>query len=205
MRRPVLFLISAPSGGGKTTVCNALLAANPGLSRVITCTTRPPRPGEVNGVDYHFYSTEEFERRVAAGEFLEQASVYERRYGTRKASVLELFHEGKDVLLNIDVQGAASVRGVAAREAELAAALVTVFLTPPTRAELERRLRGRGSDSNEVIARRMAEAQVEVARWSEFDYLVVSGTQAQDAARMQSILDAERIRSVRSDLDWKES
>lgn len=205
MRRPVLFLISAPSGGGKTTVCNALLAANPGLSRVITCTTRPPRPGEVNGVDYHFYSPEEFDRRVVAGEFLEQASVYERRYGTRKASVLDLFREGKDVLLNIDVQGAASVRGVAAREAELAAALVTVFLTPPTRAELEQRLRGRGSDSNEVIARRMTEAQVEVARWREFDYLVVSGTPAQDAARMQAILDAERIRSVRSDLEWKES
>ena len=205
MRRPVLFLISAPSGGGKTTVCNALLAANPGLSRVITCTTRPPRPGEVNGVDYHFYTQEEFDRRVSAGEFLEHASVYERRYGTRKASVLDLFHEGKDVLLNIDVQGASSVRGVAAREAELAAALVTVFLTPPTRAELERRLRGRGSDSNEVIARRMAEAQVEVARWHEFDYLVVSGTQAQDAARMQAILDAERIRSVRSELVWKES
>ncbi len=205
MNRPVLFLISAPSGGGKTTVCGALLAANPGLKRVITCTTRPPRAGEVNGVDYHFFEPAEFDRRVAAGEFLEHARVYEKSYGTLKSSVTDLLASGSDVLLNIDVQGAASVRRVVAGDPVLAAALVTVFLTPSTRAELERRLRGRGADAEDAIARRMTEAAVEIARWGEFDYLVVSGSQADDARRMQSIYEAERLRTDRAGFHWKES
>jgi guanylate kinase len=205
MNRAVLFLISAPSGGGKTTVCNALLAANTGLRRVVTCTTRPPRPGEVNGVDYHFYTPEEFDRRVAAGEFLEHAHVYGKSYGTRKETVLQLLNGGHDVLLNIDVQGAASVRRVVASDPVLSTALVTVFLTPRTRGELEQRLRGRGADSEEVVARRMQEASIEVARWKEFDYLVVSGTRSEDSSRMQAIYDAERLRRTRSDFEWKES
>jgi guanylate kinase len=199
MSAPIIFLISAPSGAGKTTVCNALLAANPNLRRVVTSTTRPARAGEQHGVDYHFFSPEEFARRQAAGEFLEHASVYDRSYGTLKSSVLDLLTAGHDVLLNIDVQGAASVRRVAAGDPVLRRALVTVFLTPETLAELESRLRGRGSDPEEVIARRLAEAKSEAGRWSEFDYLVVSRTRAEDARRMQAIYDTERLRSGRSE------
>ncbi len=198
MSAPIIFLISAPSGAGKTTVCNALLATNPNLRRVVTSTTRPARPGERHGVDYHFFSPEEFARRLAAGEFLEHASVYDRSYGTLKSSVLELLAAGHDVLLNIDVQGAASVRQVAANDPVLGRALVTVFLTPETLAELESRLRSRGSDSEEVIARRLAEARSEAGRWGEFDYLVVSNTRAEDSRRMQAIYDAERLRSERA-------
>jgi guanylate kinase len=199
MGAPVILLISAPSGGGKTTVCAALLAANPNLRRVVTCTTRPPRPGEQDGVDYHFFAPEEFARRVEAGEFLEHATVYGKSYGTLTASVLGLLAVGQDVLLNIDVQGAASVRRSAAADPVLARALITVFLTPPTLAELESRLRGRGADPEEVVVRRLAEARTEVAQWRGFDYLVVSGTRAEDARRMQAIYDAERMRNTRAD------
>lgn len=199
MATPIILLISAPSGGGKTTVCNGLLAANPNLRRVVTCTTRSPRAGEVNGVDYHFFSAEEFSRRLAAGEFLEHATVYDKSYGTLKSSVLDLLTAGHDVLLNIDVQGAASVRRAAATDSVFGRALATVFLTPPTLSELEARLRGRGSDSEQVVARRLAEAKAEAAQWSEFDYLVVSGTREDDARRMQAIYDAERLRKTRAE------
>ena len=203
MSTPIILLISAPSGAGKTTVCNAMLAANPGLRRVVTSTTRPARPGEQHGVDYHFFSAEEFGRRREAGEFLEHASVYGRAYGTLKSSVLDLLTAGHDVLLNIDVQGAASVREVAARDPVLQRALVTVFLTPPTLAELESRLRGRGSDPEEVVARRLAEAQGEAGRWSEFDYLVVSSSRSEDLRRMQAIYDTEQLRSARAEFAIK--
>jgi guanylate kinase len=203
MATPIILLISAPSGGGKTTVCSGLLAANPNLRRVVTCTTRPPRAGEVNGVDYHFFSPEDFARRVAADEFLEHAQVYDRRYGTLKSSVLDLLAAGQDVLLNIDVQGAASVRRMAKTDATLGRALVTVFLTPASLTELEVRLRGRGSDSEAEVARRLAEARVEAAQAGEFDYLVVSGTREEDARRMQSIYEAERLRKMRAEFVLK--
>jgi len=198
MATPILLLISAPSGGGKTTVCSALLGANAGLRRVVTCTTRLPRPGEQDGVDYHFFTPEDFARRAGAGEFLEHATVYGRSYGTLKSSVLDLLAAGNDVLLNIDVQGAASVRKVATSDPVLSGALVTVFLTPPTLAELGSRLRGRGADAEDVVLRRLAEARVEAARWTEFDYLVVSGARADDSRRMQAIHDAERLRRSRA-------
>ena len=142
---PLVFVISAPSGGGKTTLCNNLLAAYPNMTRAITSTTRPPRTGERDGVDYYFFSETEFARRVAAGEFLEHATVFGNRYGTLKSELLEKLRQGRDVLLNIDVQGAALVRAVVREEARLAGALITVFLTPPNLTELERRLRGRGA------------------------------------------------------------
>lgn len=203
MSTPIILLISAPSGAGKTTVCNAMLAGNSTLRRVVTSTTRPARAGEQHGVDYHFFSPEEFDTRREAGEFLEHASVYGRSYGTLKSSVLDLLTTGHDVLLNIDVQGAASVREVAARDPVLHRALVTVFLTPPTLAELEARLRGRGSDAEEVVARRLAEARSEAERWSEFDYLVVSSSRAEDFRRMQAIYDTERLRSTRAEFAIK--
>lgn len=201
-RTGILLLVSAPSGGGKTTVCTSMLGRNPGLRRVITCTTRPPRPGEVNGVDYHFFSPAEFEQRVGAGEFLEHASVYGNRYGTLRSSVLEILRGGGDVLLNIDVQGAASIRRVASADPELALALVTLFITPATLRELEGRLRGRGSDPEEVVARRLAAAAGEVAEAAEFDYLVVSGTREEDLRRVQAIYDAEGCRRRRVHLEF---
>jgi guanylate kinase len=198
MSRPLLFLISAPSGAGKTTVCNGLLAAEPSFRRVITCTTRPPRDGERDGVDYHFLSPDDFAARVSRGEFLEHASVYGRAYGTLKSEVVDKLNAGHDVLLNIDVQGAASVRAAAKADVTLGAALVTVFFSPPTLAELEARLRGRGADSEEVIQRRLREAKVEAARWGEFDYLVVSGSREEDLRRMRVIFEAEKLRSGRA-------
>ena len=198
----VLLLRSAPSGGGKTTVCSSILAVNPRLRRVITCTTRKPRPGEVNGVDYHFLEMADFERGLAAGEFLESALVYGNRYGTLRSSVVDVLRAGFDVLLNIDVQGAASIRAAAAADAELGAALVTVFLTPGTMQELEGRLRGRGSEAEEVVARRLAAAPGEVAESQYFHYLVVSGTREEDLRRVQSIYEAEQVRLHRIHLDF---
>ncbi|MEN9674461.1 MAG: hypothetical protein RIS76_357 [Verrucomicrobiota bacterium] len=200
MSSPLILLLSAPSGAGKTTVADGLIATTPNLRRVTTCTTRPPRPGEVPGKDYHFLSPAEFSERVARGEFLEHATVYGKSYATLKRSVHELLESGHDVLLNIDVQGAERVRQEAQRDAVLSGALVTVFLTPSSLTELETRLRGRGSDAEEVIQRRLESARTEAARWEEFDYLVVSGTRAEDLARMQAIYTAERLRRGRNTL-----
>jgi guanylate kinase len=201
-RTGILLLVSAPSGGGKTTVCAALLGRNPRLRRVITCTTRPPRTGERNGVDYHFFDPAEFGHRVEAGGFLEHAEVYGNRYGTLRSSVLDVLREGCDVLLNIDVQGAESIRRAAAEDSELGAALVTVFLTPPTLTELERRLRGRGTDPEEVVERRLAAASGEVKEARHFDYVLVSGTREEDQDRAQAIYVAEQMRRHRVTLEF---
>jgi guanylate kinase len=196
----LLLVISAPSGGGKTTVCQQMLLARPGLSRAITCTTRAPRPGERDGVDYYFLEPSTFQRQVEAGLFLEHASVFGNRYGTLKAEVLDKVRAGRDVLLAIDVQGAASVRAVAQEDKELRQALVTIFLTPPSMAELEQRLRKRATDRPEVIEKRLATARQEVARWREYDYLVVSATIPEDLRRMLSILEVEKMRINRAKL-----
>lgn len=199
----LLLLISAPSGAGKTTVSQGLLAANPRLRRVTTCTSRAPRPGERDGVDYHFFSRDGFEQRIKAGEFLEHAVVYGDHKGILRSSVGELLESGSDVLLNVDVQGAATVRSVMASDPRLVGRLVSVFLTPGTRSELETRLRGRDADSPEALARRLDTAEEEVRRWSEFDYLVVSGTREEDLARIQAIYSAERSRSPRQRFEWR--
>jgi guanylate kinase len=198
----LILLLSAPSGAGKTTVSQALLRDNPGLRRVITCATRAPRPGERDGVDYHFFSQETFAQLVADGQFLEHARVFGEGKGILKDSVRELLDAGRDVLLNVDVQGAETVRRVSAIDPTLAGRLVTVFLTPPTPAELETRLRGRGADPDDAIARRSAEAGREVARWREFDYLILSETREADLRRLQAIYDAEKLRVTRLDLSW---
>src|SRR5277367_2297816 len=140
---PLLILISAPSGGGKTTLCEQLLKARPDMTRAITCTTREPRKGEKDGVDYHFFSATEFLKRLQAGNFLEHATVYGNSYGILKSELLARLRDGKDVLLNVDVQGAATIRERAEEEPELKKALVTVFLTPPSVEMLEERLRKR--------------------------------------------------------------
>ena len=195
---PLLLLISAPSGGGKTTVCEQLLSTTPSLTRIITCTTRPPRAGERDGVDYYFLTPEVFAAKVTAGEFAEHATVYGRSYGTLKAELIGRLRQGKDVLLNIDVQGAETIRSCAATEAELGRALVTVFLTPPSLGVLEERLRKRGKDLEEVIQERLGAARLEVAQWRRFDYLVLSSSVAEDLRRMQVIYEAERMRQNRT-------
>ena len=194
---PLLVVLSAPSGAGKTTLCQELLAHDSNFQRAITCTTRPPRPGEQDGVDYHFLDVAAFQRSVAAGGFLEHATVHGNFYGTRKTEVLDRLHAGRDVLLNIDVQGAASVRVCAAEMPELRRALCTIFIVAPSLAELEARLRKRAQDSEKVIQRRLAAARGEMAHWREFDYLVVSDTIPAGLRRLQAVVEAERMKQCR--------
>lgn len=196
----VILLISAPSGAGKTTLCENLLAANDSLARAITCTTRPAREGEQHGVDYYFLSPEEFARKVQEGAFLEFAEVYGNRYGTLSSELLRILNEGKNVLLNIDVQGAQLLRQRAQSDAQIQRALVTVFLTPPEWTELERRLRARGTDSEETIRTRLAAAARELEASADFDYLVLSQSREEDLRRMEVILEAESMRLLRSEL-----
>jgi guanylate kinase len=195
---PLLILICAPSGGGKTTLCHMLLAAQPALTRAITCTTREPRPGETNGVDYHFFTAEEFLKRLQAGNFIEHATVYGNSYGILKSELLGKLREGRDVLLNVDVQGAATIRAQAENEPELRRALVTVFLTPPSVAVLEQRLKKRGADAEAVIQKRLAVARQEIAQWKNFDYLLISGDKQEDLRRTLAVIEAEKMRSARS-------
>ncbi len=196
---PLLILISAPAGGGKTTLCNQLLAARPDLVRAITCTTRAPRPGEVDGVDYYFFSAAEFKRRVAAGAFIEHATVFGRSYGILKSELLGKLRSGRDVLLNVDVQGAATIRGRVRTEPELKRALVSVFLTPPSIAVLEARLKKRAADSAVEIRKRLAVARQEIAQWRDFDYLLMSTSVPEDLRRALAIVEAEKMRAARAE------
>ena len=195
---PLLIMICAPSGGGKTTLCNQLLAARPEMTRAVTCTTREPRKGEKEGVDYYFFSAAEFERRVVAGEFIEHATVFGRSYGILKSELLDKQHSGRNVLLNVDVQGAATIRSRAKSEPSLNRALVSVFLAPPSIAELENRLRNRATDSEAEIQKRLAVARREIAHWTHFDYLLTSTTKAEDLRRMLVIFEAEKMRAARA-------
>ncbi len=195
---PLLVVISAPSGGGKTTLCNQLLAARPNMARAITCTTRPPRGDEQDGADYYFLDAASFLKRVQAGNFLEHATVYGQSYGTLKSEVLGKLRLGKDVLLNIDVQGAATVRKCAEEDPELKRALVTVFLTPATLAVLEQRLQKRATDQAAVIQKRLSVARQEIAQWKNFDYLLISRGIEDDLRNMQAIVEAEKMRTARS-------
>lgn len=195
---PLLVIVSAPSGGGKTTLCNQLLAARSEMARAITCTTRPPRAGERDGVDYYFLDAGSFLKRVQAGNFLEHATVYGHSYGTLKSEVLGKLRLGKDVLLNVDVQGAAAIRLRAQEDGELQRALVSVFLTPPSLVVLEERLRRRGTDAPTVIQKRLSVARQEIAQWKNFDYLLVSQSVTEDLRRMQAIVEAEKMKTPRS-------
>lgn len=194
----LLLLISAPSGGGKTTLCRQLLRARRNMVRAVTCTTRPPRPGEKNGVDYYFLKPADFLRRVQAGNFLEHATVYGNSYGLLKSELLAKLRAGKDVLLNVDVQGAASIRLAAQTEPELKDALVTMFLTPTSLSEIERRLKRRGADSPEGIRRRVAAAKQELAQWKNFEYLLISGSKQEDLRQALAIIEAEKMKVRRA-------
>jgi guanylate kinase len=195
---PLLVLLSAPSGGGKTTLQQQLLATRPDMARAITCTTREPRIGEQDGVDYYFLDAASFLKRVQAGNFLEHATVYGQSYGTLKSEVLGKLRQGKDVLLSVDVQGAAAIRARAEEDSELKRALVSVFLTPPSLTVLEARLKKRGTDSSTNIQKRLSVARQEIAQWKNFDYLLISASIDDDLRRMQAIIEAEKMRSARA-------
>jgi guanylate kinase len=193
-RTGILLLVSGPSGSGKTTLCRRL-AEEREARYSISCTTRPPRPGETDGRDYHFLTRDEFERRVAAGEFLEHAEVHGNRYGTLKSEVLGHLAAGTDIVMDIDVQGAAQVR--ACDDEAIHAALVDLFVMPPSEAELRARLTGRGTDSDDVIALRMANSLDEMRHWPEYTFRLVSGTHEEDYLRFKALLLAERLRVAR--------
>jgi len=194
---PLLVLISDPSGGGNTTLCQQLLIARPQMARAVTCTTRLPRPGERDGVDYFFLDADAFLKRLQAGNFLEHATVYGNSYGTLKGEVLGKLRQGKDVLLNVDVQGAATIRQRAEEDPELKRALVSVFLTPPSLEVLEERLRRRGTDTQAAIQKRLGVARQEIAQWKNFDYLLISSTISEDLRRLQAIVESEKMRPSR--------
>jgi guanylate kinase len=189
---PILLVIAGPAGSGKSTLCDRLVAADLGFSRVITTTTRAPRTGEENGVHYHFFSPETFEAKVGAGEFLEWAWVHgKRRYGTLVASVLEPLAGGRQLVMSVDVQGVASFRKAAESNPQLRAALTTVFLVVD-HGRLLARMRDRGKDNEEEIARRMATAEAELREASKFDFVIHSRTRDEDFAALLAILDRVR-------------
>jgi len=195
MSQGLLLLVSGPAGSGKTTLCDRLTAAHPGrIRRVVTCTTRAPRVGERDGVDYHFLSRPDFEAQVAAGVFLEHAQVHGNLYGTRAADALGLLAAGHDVLVNLDVQGAAIIRGKARADARLAAALETVFVRVTDPVELRRRLSGRGTDAADEIERRMRVATEELRHAGDYDHVIDSASREADFASLEAIYQAARAR-----------
>ena len=186
-----LLIVSGPSGSGKTTLCRR--AEADGLTAYsISCTTRAPRPGEQNGVDYYFLTTEEFEAKVAAGEFLEHACVHGNSYGTLRSEVVRLLQSGRHVVMDIDVQGAASIRACADETIRRAYADVYIHV-PPT--ELEARLRGRQTDSEDTIRLRLHNAAMEDARQGEYQFLLTSGDREHDYARFVALLSALSMRT----------
>lgn len=187
MAQGILFIVSAPSGAGKTSLVKALLERDPALTLSISCTTRAPRAGERDGIHYHFLDQDRFRREIADGAFLEHAEVFGNLYGTRALDVRDCLDRGRDLVLEIDWQGARQVR-------ERFPGAVGVFVLPPSVQELERRLRGRGTDANEVIAGRMQRARDEMIHYAEYDYLVVNDRFETALQALAAIAAAERLR-----------
>lgn len=185
-----LFIVSSPSGGGKTSLVKALLEADPEVRLSVSHTTRPARPGEVNGRDYHFVSPPEFQRMLDAGEFLESAVIYGNRYGTSQKWIERERADGHDVLLEIDWQGAQQVR-------RLMRQVVSIFVLPPSLEVLESRLKGRAQDSAEVLARRLAAARDEISHVGEYDYVIINDDFNRAALDLRSIIRAERLKLSR--------
>ncbi len=190
-RRGLMLVLSSPSGAGKTTISRRLLACEPELQMSVSVTTRPKRPGEVAGVDYHFLEPTEFNLRVNRQELLEWAKVFGHYYGTPRGPVEAALAAGRDVLFDIDWQGTQQLAERAAED------LVSVFILPPSTQELERRLRRRAQDSAEEVARRMAKAADEMSHWPEYHYIVINRDIEQSLKQVQAILQAERLRRER--------
>lgn len=186
----LLFIVSSPSGGGKTSLVKTLLEAEPQLRLSVSYTTRPPRPGEEDGRDYHFVSAPEFERMLEAGEFLESAVIYGNRYGTSQKLIEREQAQGRDVVLEIDWQGAQQIRRVMRQ-------VVSVFILPPSPEVLEARLRARGQDSEDVVARRLASAREEISHVSEYEYVIINDDFNRAAQDLRSIIRAERLKLAR--------
>jgi len=189
-RQGKLLVISGPSGAGKSTVIRKLMELRRDTTFSVSATTRAPREGEQNGIHYHFLDKPRFQEMIAAGEFLEHAEYVGNLYGTPRTPVMEQLENGLHVILDIDVQGALQVRNAVSDA-------VLVFLTPPDAAELEKRLRGRGTDSDEQIRRRLTTAQEEVRLAARYDYIVVNDDPAEAAGELSAILTAEQCRAVR--------
>lgn len=192
IRRGLLLILSSPSGAGKSTLAKMLMQWDPTIRFSVSATTRAPRPGEVDGREYYFRSRAEFEEMVAAGEMLEHAEVFGNFYGSPKGPVQVAMAEGRDTLFDIDWQGGQQIRNSA-----LGRDVVSVFVLPPSIAELERRLRGRAQDSDEVIAGRMAKSQAEISHWAEYDYVLVNDDLDKTFNSLLTVLQAERMRRDR--------
>jgi guanylate kinase len=190
-RRGVLFVLSSPSGAGKSTIARKLLASEPELSMSVSYTTRTPRPGEIDGKDYHFVDLERFRAMVSNHEFLEWAHVFNHRYGTPKADVFHTLSEGSDILFDIDWQGAQQLHQLAGGD------VVRVFILPPSMEELRQRLERRATDSQEIIDARMARADNEVSHWDGYDYVLVNDDVEQCYTSVKTILAAERLKRSR--------
>jgi len=190
-RRGLMLVLSSPSGAGKTTISRRLLGLESALTMSVSATTRPKRPGEVAGVDYHFVDPTEFGLMINRGEFLEHAKVFDNYYGTPKGPVEAALRRGADVLFDIDWQGTQQLAQNARDD------LVSVFILPPSTRELEQRLKARAQDSAEVVAGRMAKAADEMSHWAEYDYIVVNRNIDESVAQVRAILTAERLRRQR--------
>jgi guanylate kinase len=190
-RRGFLLVLSSPSGAGKTTIARGLVARDPGLVMSVSVTTRPPRPGETDGRDYHFIAKARFDEMVAAGELLESATVFGHSYGTPRRPVEEALGLGRDIVADIDWQGAQQLTRSVRQD------LVSVFVLPPSIAALEARLKTRAQDSAAVVASRMAKSAEEMSHWPEYDYVVVNRDIAQCVAEVAAIATAERARRTR--------
>ncbi len=190
-RRGLMLVLSSPSGAGKSTIARALLRDEHQLSMSVSVTTRKPRPGEENGKDYYFVTVDDYHRMVAGGELLEHAKVFDNYYGTPKAHVERELAAGHDVLFDIDWQGTQQLKSNSSKD------VVTVFILPPSVGELERRLRGRAQDSEDVMRSRMARAADEMSHWPEYEYIIVNREVDESIAQVKAILTAERLRRDR--------
>jgi len=195
--RPLLLVVSAPSGGGKTTLCNRLRSEFPRMAYSISCTTRAPRGAEQQDVHYHFLTPDEFERRSQAGAFLEQAKVHGNRYGTLRSEVVAALSSNRDIMMDIDVQGAAQIREsirAASTDDHLRNAFVDVFILPPSETVLRQRLTGRGEDAPDAIARRLQNARREMETWRDYRYVIVNDDLDTAYGQLRALVLAEHVK-----------